>query len=290
MKRFLALLLSIVTLLSVCSVATISVSAAEKSPWSYSDTPTRAVYYKSPVMTGNDIKWIQQALNITINAKLDVDSKFGPQCQKATKNFQKQYGLTQDGSFGPQTRDKMVKVLNQKGYYKSPTNNSTTNSTSKKLNVNMNYIKTTSYQKNSGPCGCYAIAYCKDILDNKAHQWSEYSVGYEKSLGRYSYTASWSKAGYTSHNGSNKQTVLKALYNSINNGKPAVVRVAGNGSTGHYVCVVGYQNVTNSNSLSEKNFLIIDSASASAFNKGIVSMTAGSTGYSVHSNLQYITK
>ena len=106
----------------------------------------------------------------------------------------------------------------------------------------------------------------------------------------YSYTAVWSKAGYSSHKGSNKQAVLKAIYNSINNNKPAVVSVKGNGSTGHYVCVVGYKNVSNPNSLSESNFLIIDSASKTAFNRGITSMTSGSTGYSIHSNLQYITK
>lgn len=289
MKRIIALFISIVTLLSIFSIASISASAASKNPWDYSSTPTRAIYYKTPTMKGNDVKWVQQSLNIAVNAKLSIDGSFGPACKTATKKFQKQYGLTQDGSFGPATKNKMVSVLNSKGYYYSkPT--PTPNNTSKQLNVNMSYIKGTGYQSVSGPCGCYALAYCRDILDNKTHKWTEYSEGYLSSKGRYSYTAVWSKAGYSSHTGSSKQAVLKALYNSINNNKPAVVRVKGNGSTGHYVCVVGYKNVSNANSLSESNFLIIDSASKTAFNRGITSMTSGSTGYSIHSNLQYITK
>ena len=289
MKRITALFLSIVTLLSVFSIASISASAVTKSPWDYSSTPSRAIYYKTPTMKGNDVKWVQQSLNIVVNAKLSVDGSFGPACKSATKKFQKQYGLSQDGSFGPATRNKMVSVLNSKGYGCNPQPTPSDN-TSKQLNVNMNYIKGTSYQSVSGPCGCYALAYCRDILDNKTHKWTEYSEGYLSSKGRYSYTAVWSKAGYSSHTGSNKQAVLKALYNSINNNKPVVVRVKGNGSTGHYVCVVGYKNVSNPNSLSESNFLIIDSASKTAFNRGITSMTSGSTGYSIHSNLQYITK
>lgn len=286
MKKLLSVLLTIATLCTMFVTAAIPASAAIKSPWDYSSTPTRAIYYKNPTMKGNDVKWVQQSLNIAINAKLSIDGSFGPACKTATKKFQKQYGLSQDGSFGPATRTKMVSVLKNKGYSDTTSNNNS----SKQLNVNMSYIKSTGYQSVSGPCGCYALAYCMDILDGKSHKWTEYSVGYLPSKGRYSYTVDWSKAKYSSHKGSNKQAVLKALYNSINNNKPAVVRVKGNGSTGHYVCVVGYKDVTNANSLFEKNFLIIDSASKTAFNRGITSMTSGSTGYSIHSDLQYITK
>lgn len=287
MKKIVAVLLTIATLCTIFVASSIPASAAAKNPWDYSSTPNRAIYYKSPVMKGNDVKWVQQSLNITVNAGLKIDGSFGPASKNATKKFQKKYSLTQDGSFGPATRTKMVSVLNSKGYY---TNSSGNNALSKQLKVNMKYIKSTGYQSVSGPCGCYALAYCRDILDGKAHKWTEYSVGYLKNKGRYSYTVSWSKAGYTSHKASNKQAVFKALYNSINNGRPAVVRVKGNGSTGHYVCVVGYKNVSNANSLSEKNFLIIDSASRTAFNRGVTSMTSGSTGYSIHNDLQYITK
>jgi hypothetical protein len=105
-------------------------------------------------------------------------------------------------------------------------------------------------------------------------------------LGRYSHTASWTKGNCTVKNGSSAQAVFKAVYDSINNGKPVVVRVKGNGSDGHYIILVGYQNVTNVNALSAKNFLMIDPVKSN-FNKGIVSMTTGSTGYSLAGSLQY---
>ena len=254
---------------------------------------------KSSSTSKDEIKWMQKALNYCIDnrglsaTKLTVDGSFGPASKKATIAFQKAAGLSADGSFGPATIKKMKDVLNNgdKNTLKPKnSSNSTTSSTSSKtLSVDMSIIKETGYQLESGPCGCYALAYCRDIIDNKYHSWTEYSnEGYVKSLGRYGYTANWGKANFITKTGSTKQDVLKAMYDSINNGKPAVVRVAGNGSTGHYVAVVGYKDVNDVKSLSEKNFLIIDSASKTAFNRGITSMTSGSTGYTVHSNRQYI--
>ena len=97
----------------------------------------------------------------------------------------------------------------------------------------------------------------------------------------------WAKGNATSKKGSSKQDVFKSAYNAINSGKPVIVRVTGNGSSGHYITLVGYKDVKNVNSLSASNYLMIDPVS-SLFNKGVVSMTAGSTGYSLASSLQYI--
>lgn len=115
MKKVISFIMALVVTFGVVS-ASVFASAKEASPWSYSDTPTRALYYTSPVMTGNDVKWMQQALNITVSADLDVDGSFGPASQKAVKKFQKKYKLEQDGSFGPASRKKMVSVLKDKGY------------------------------------------------------------------------------------------------------------------------------------------------------------------------------
>lgn len=93
-----------------------SPTPAMTNPWSYSTTPTRAILYKNPIMTGNDIKWLQQALNIVINAGLEVDGMAGPATGNAIKAFQAKYGLSQDGSFGPASRSAMVDALNKLGY------------------------------------------------------------------------------------------------------------------------------------------------------------------------------
>lgn len=118
-KKILAILLTITTLCATLFSASVSVSAAAKNPWDYSATPTRAIYYKSPVMTGNDVKWVQQSLNIVMSSNLSVDGSAGPATKKAILSYQKKYNLTQDGSFGPASRKKMVSLLNGKGYYEN---------------------------------------------------------------------------------------------------------------------------------------------------------------------------
>lgn len=290
-------------MLTLCSFSIITASAATVSSSLGYDQPENSGDYaywngskvvKSSSTTKNEIKWMQAALNYCIAneglsaTKLTVDGSFGPASKNATIQFQKAAGLTADGSFGPSTIKKMKAVLDDgKATFKTTTNTAT--SSSKTLNVDMSIIKKTGYQPESGPCGCYALAYCRDIIDGKYHSWTEYSnEGYIKSKGRYGYTVNWSKGSFASKTGSSNANVFKAMYDSINNGKPVVVRVKGNGSTGHYVAVVGYKDVTNVNSLSEKNFLIIDSASKTAFNRGITSMTSGSTGYTLHSCRQYV--
>lgn len=301
-KRMLSVFIcSIMAVTTICSTALTASAASVSSSLGYNQPEDSGDYaywngskvVKSSSTTTSEIKWMQAAINYCISneglsaTKLTVDGSFGPASKAATIKFQKAAGLTADGSFGPSTIKKMKSVLNDgKATFKTTT---TVTTASKTLNVDMGIIQKTGYQPESGPCGCYALAYCRDIIDGKAHSWTEYSnEGYVKSLGRYGYTVNWSKGKFVSKTGSSKSDVFKALYNSINSGKPAVVRVKGNGSTGHYVAVVGYKNVTNVNSLSEKNFLIIDSASKTAFNRGITSMTSGSTGYKLHSNKQYV--
>lgn len=294
-KKLMSIILALVAL---CSIFTVSAFAANYTTdyKSYSQPSTSGDYaywngkkvVRASGTTVSEVKWMQASLNYCIKNKglsanlLDVDGSFGPASKSTTLAFQKKYGLSQDGSFGPATIKKMISIL------PSPTssNTPTGNSQSKMLSVNMNNIKSTGYQPCSGPCGCYAIAYGRDIRDGSVHKWTEYSVGYLSSKGRYSYDASWSKGKCTVKNGSSAQAVFKAVYDSINNGKPVVVRVKGNGSDGHYITLVGYQNVTNVNSLSAKNFLMIDPVKSN-FNKGIVSMTTGSTGYSLAGSLQY---
>lgn len=304
LKKLIALFLCLITVFSAMSI---SASAASVSASLGNEAENSGDYaywngskvVKSSSTSKDEIKWMQNALNYCISnrglnaTKLTVDGSFGPASKKATIAFQKAVKLSADGSFGPATIKKMKDVLNNgnKNSLKSTSSSSsTTNSVSSKtLSVDMSIIKKTGYQPESGPCGCYALAYCRDIIDNKYHSWTEYSnEGYVKAWERYGYTVNWSKGKFASKTGATKLDVLKALYNSINNGKPAVVRVKGNGSTGHYVAVVGYKDVKDINSLSEKNFLIIDSASKTAFNRGITSMTSGSTGYSIHSNRQYV--
>lgn len=78
--------------------------------------PSRAIYYTLPTMCGDDVKWVQSALNIYGDYSLEIDGSFGPACRAATKKFQASIGIDQDGSFGPVTRAKMIEWLKNKGY------------------------------------------------------------------------------------------------------------------------------------------------------------------------------
>ena len=105
----------IATIIMLTSIVGFSISAnAEDNPYNYSGEPTRAIYYVTPTMKGNDVKWVQCALNLYGNYGLAIDGSFGPACREATKKFQASIGLEQDGSFGPATRAKMVEWLNSR--------------------------------------------------------------------------------------------------------------------------------------------------------------------------------
>ncbi|SFD04823.1 peptidoglycan-binding protein [Ruminococcus albus] len=71
---------------------------------------------------GDDVKWLQCAINDLIvngdkngsrlsTSKLDVDGAFGNATKTAVLAFQRKYGLTVDGYFGPASRSKMKSVL-----------------------------------------------------------------------------------------------------------------------------------------------------------------------------------
>ena len=146
----------------------------------------------------------------------------------------------------------------------------------KTLNINWDNIAAVGKQEaHSVSCWCFANAYCRTIIDGRVHSWSEYDAngGYSQ----FSAASSPQIAGYVRHVSYDKQASLKAIYDSINKGYPVVVNVSSYYAPDHFVAVVGYTNVTNTNSLSESNFLIIDSV----YYKPNAAENMGGTGYSI---------
>ncbi len=298
-KKFLSIALSLFTVFSINTIGVTASATNYSTNYSSYNAPASSGDYaywngSKVVMASNttksEVKWMQASLNYCIKNKglkaslLDVDGSFGPASKTATTAFQKKYGLKVDGSFGPSTISKMKSVLNSS----ASTTTSVSNSKSKTLNIDWSNINSTGFQPKSGPCGCYALAYCRDIIDGKSHSWTEYSnEGYVKSLGRYGYTASWTKASYKTKKCSSNQDAFRAAYDSINSGKPVVFYVSGGRSTGsHYIAIVGYTNVSNVNSLSASNFLIIDSAGKNSNKSAAENM--GEIGYSLKSSTIYV--
>lgn len=68
---------------------------------------TRPLYYTSPVMVGNDVKEVQTRLYQLGFYTSSIDGSFGPGTKTAVIKFQADAGLSQDGSCGPATWDRM---------------------------------------------------------------------------------------------------------------------------------------------------------------------------------------
>ncbi|MBQ3665118.1 MAG: peptidoglycan-binding protein [Lachnospiraceae bacterium] len=64
--------------------------------------------------TGQDVRWVQQALNQLNNAGLAVDGIAGNLTKQAIQNYQSSRGLSVDGIVGPITRAKMLEEWNSK--------------------------------------------------------------------------------------------------------------------------------------------------------------------------------
>ena len=103
-------------------------------------------------------------------------------------------------------------------------------------------------------CSCYALAYCRTILDGTVHSFSEYN---QNGNTEFNVLCVWSKGGYASVTAENRQQVLQACYDSINAGRPLILHVKTKYSQ-HWVTVVGYRNVEDVKEMTEENLLIID--------------------------------
>lgn len=125
------------------------------------------------------------------------------------------------------------------------------------LNMDLSKIRAVGHQASgSSSCSCFALAYCTTILDNKVHSFHEYN---QYGNNQYTVNCYWHWGDFVNgHYPSNIKEAYKIIYNEVVSGNPVIVKV--NGSPQHYVAVVGVENVTTYESLSESNFLILDPA------------------------------
>ena len=73
--------------------------------------PTRVLYWDSPLMIGDDVKWLQWELNRLGFGREEVTGTFGELTHRATVAFQTAYNLDPDGAFGPISLNKMLELL-----------------------------------------------------------------------------------------------------------------------------------------------------------------------------------
>lgn len=73
----------------------------DRLPWNYT-YPTRTLYKKSPMMNGNDVKWLQSALSY-LGYSCSVDGYLGAETANQIRAYQSANGLTVDGKAGTKT-------------------------------------------------------------------------------------------------------------------------------------------------------------------------------------------
>ena len=69
--------------------------------------PTRTIYKKTPVMTGEDVKWVELALK-TLGYSVSIDGKYTEKDCAQVKKYQKKKSLPADGYVGKKTRTKLI--------------------------------------------------------------------------------------------------------------------------------------------------------------------------------------
>lgn len=126
------------------------------------------------------------------------------------------------------------------------------------LSYNSNLIQSVGHQSTGNAlekkaCASYALAYCNAILSGSAISPHNYWAA------STDVNCVWSKGGYTcsSTGYGSELAVLQMAYKQILAGKPCILHVTGN-TEQHWLCVIGYKNVTSLNQLTAANFIAID--------------------------------
>ena len=96
------------SMLNGTGTSTSSGSSASSSTLSKYTVPTRTLKSGS---SGNDVKWVQCALNQVLGTKLDVDGIYGTKTREAVRTFQKKVRISVDGIFGVNSRTKMKALV-----------------------------------------------------------------------------------------------------------------------------------------------------------------------------------
>ena len=114
----------------------------------------------------------------------------------------------------------------------------------------------------SGPCGQYAMAYCRAVLDGRFPLKSKYKSYYKQLYHEYgfgSHYAYWYQADGSPVWYSSNKSCYKAALKKIAYGRPCIINLH-NKSTGnnHFVAVIGYRAGTNYSNVTLSSFIALD--------------------------------
>ena len=131
-----------------------------------------------------------------------------------------------------------------------------------RLSYNYSTISSIGRQPVSGPCGQYAMAYARTVLDGSFPLKKKYNSYYKQLYNEYgfkSHYAYWYMAGGSPVWYQTCKNCYKAALKEITNGRPCIINLH-NKSTGnnHFVTVIGYMAGTTYDNVSLKSFIALD--------------------------------
>lgn len=135
----------------------------------------------------------------------------------------------------------------------------------KKLKYNVANFKAIGAQPLSGPCGQYAMAYGRLVIDGSFPldpRFTSYYKMLKHVYGHGSHMAYWDEANCSVIWTSSARGAYKLALREINRGKPVIIPVQ-SGYTGnnHFITLIGYVKGTTDENLSLGSFIALDSGS-----------------------------
>ena len=131
-----------------------------------------------------------------------------------------------------------------------------------RLSYSSGLISRIGKQPVSGPCGQYAMAYCRAILDGSFPLKNKYESYYRQLYYEYgmgSHYAYWYKANGSPVWYSSNKSCYKAALKELTKGRPCVINLHNNYTgNNHFVTLVGYVSGTNYSNVSLSKFIALD--------------------------------
>lgn len=100
-------------------------------------------------------------------------------------------------------------------------------------------------------CPSFSCAYGDAVIDGTVHDHSYYTC----SCCTWN---DWGAGASVDRCVGSSEELLREAYDQISAGKPTVIHVAGYGSGEHWICLIGYKNAENPDSLTLDNFVALD--------------------------------
>ena len=126
------------------------------------------------------------------------------------------------------------------------------------LALDRSLLEQVGHQRGGQACACYALAYCRTLLDGEAQPYSDFNLGTNEDDA----WCSWTAGSYDSLNFTDACEVYERMVKELCGGNPVVILVHGRRTQQHYVAIVGFENVVDGQPLTADNFLMLDPCAA----------------------------